>query len=245
MSGSPIPMKTTLVTCLGGVNRRISRTCPAISNISRLRVKPIAPVAQKAHCSAQPACEEMQSVRREPSGIATVSMNSPSSRRNRNFSVPSLEVCLAASVSRGIVKCSSRRFLNATGMSVIASKLSTALCHRCRATCEPRNGFSPCSTAKVRSTFSASKGSMLSRFCFIGSAREKRPSRANREARSFHQVYATTKFNPSQCLIRPTRPGADLHGLHIPLRHRKALSSGRRAPSVPRWRQSQTRRVGT
>ena len=47
-----------------------------------------APVAQNAHWSAHPACDEMQNVRRSPSGIATVSMASPSCRRKRNFSRP-------------------------------------------------------------------------------------------------------------------------------------------------------------
>ena len=129
-------------------------------------MKPIAPVAQKAHCNAQPACDEMHSVRREPSGMATVSMNSPSSSRNRNFSVPSLEVCRIASVSRGAVNCSSRRFLNATGTSVIAAKPSTGLCQRCRATWDPRNAFSPWSTANARNSCSASEGSMFRRFFF-------------------------------------------------------------------------------
>ena len=98
MSGSPIPMNTMFVTLIGGSSRRISRTCPAISNASRLRLKPIAPVAQNAHCSAQPACDEMHSVTRSPSGIATVSIASPSCRRKRNFSVPSADFCRAATV---------------------------------------------------------------------------------------------------------------------------------------------------
>ena len=97
-------------------------------------MNPIAPVAQKAHWSAHPACDEMQSVSRDPSGIETVSMNSPSSRRKRNFSVPSFDVWRMASARRGIVKCSSSRFLNATGRSVIAAKLSAGFCQRCLTT---------------------------------------------------------------------------------------------------------------
>ena len=34
----------------------------------------MAPVAQNAHCNAHPTCDEMQSVSRLPSGIATVSI---------------------------------------------------------------------------------------------------------------------------------------------------------------------------
>src|SRR6202163_2000176 len=111
----------------------------------------------------------MQRVSRDPSGIATVSMNSPSSSRKRNFSVPSLDVCRVARLSRGIVKCSSSRPRNAAGRSVIAAKLAAGFCHKCRSTCGPRNGFSPCSTAKSRSTCSASEGSMFRRFRFAGS----------------------------------------------------------------------------
>src|SRR3982074_211119 len=96
-------------------------------------------------------------------------MNSPSSSRKRNFSVPSLEVCRVARPSRGIVKCSPSRARNAAGRSVIAAKLAAGFCHRCRSTCDPRNGFSPCSTAKSRNTCSASEGSMFRRFRFPGS----------------------------------------------------------------------------
>ena len=106
--GSPIPMKTTFVTAIGGSSSAISRTCAAISHAARLRWKPMRPVAQKAHWSAQPACDEMQSVSRPPSGMATVSISCPSGRRKRNFSVPSDEVCRATISRRGIVNRSAR-----------------------------------------------------------------------------------------------------------------------------------------
>ena len=73
-------------------------------------MNPIAPVAQNAHCSAQPACDEMHSVIRSPSGMATVSIASPSRRRNRNFSVPSFDRCRAAISSRGKVELRGERF---------------------------------------------------------------------------------------------------------------------------------------
>ena len=76
--GSPIPMNTMLVMPMGGSSRRISRTCAAISHVARLRENPMRPVAQNAHLSAQPACEEMHSVTRLPSGMATLSIASPS-----------------------------------------------------------------------------------------------------------------------------------------------------------------------
>jgi hypothetical protein len=93
MSGSPIPMNTMFVTATGSSSRRISRAWPAISNGSRFREKPIAPVAQNAQRSAHPACDEMQSVTRFPSGIATASIASPSASRKRNFRVPSVDSC--------------------------------------------------------------------------------------------------------------------------------------------------------
>jgi len=52
-----------------------------------LRLNPIAPVAQKLHCRAHPAWDEMHSVSLVPSGIATVSIDSPSASWKRNFSV--------------------------------------------------------------------------------------------------------------------------------------------------------------
>src|SRR6266480_4303270 len=108
-------------------------------------------------------------------------------------------------------KCSSSNALNATGRSVIAAKLSTGLCHRCRATCVPRNCFSPCSTAKTRSTSSASDGSMLSRFCLIGRVREKLSSRAERAARSVAHGASTKSMQllnltPLDALFDPYGP---------------------------------------
>src|SRR6266480_2394551 len=108
-------------------------------------------------------------------------------------------------------KCSSSKALKATGRSVIAAKLSTGLCHRCRATCVPRNCFSPCSTAKTRSTSSASDGTMLSRFCLIGRMREKLSSRAERAARSVAHGASTKSMQllnltPLDALFDPYGP---------------------------------------
>src|SRR4051812_7526897 len=149
-----------------------------------------------------------------------------------------------ARVSLGMVKRSSSNERNAAGTSVIAEKLSTGLCQRYRATWVPRNGFSPCSTAKARSSVSASEGSRLRRFCFIGRAREKLSSHAKREARSFQQVYATTKFNPTRWLIGPTPSGADLYRPFFAFRDGHSHPSRRRAQSIPRRLQRQARWLG-
>ncbi len=47
------------------------------------------PVRQKAHFKGHPAWVEMQIVRRDSSGMYTLSMVAPSSRRKRYFRVPS------------------------------------------------------------------------------------------------------------------------------------------------------------
>jgi hypothetical protein len=136
--GSPIPMNTMFVATMGSSRRRSSRTWPAISWTARFRANPIAPVAQKLHLSAQPACDEMQSVRRDPSGIATVSMASPSGSWKRNFSVPSDERWRVASARRGIVNVRASASRNGRGSSVIDSKSRAGTVHRRRATCAPR-----------------------------------------------------------------------------------------------------------
>ena len=100
-SGSPMPMKTMLVGRSSGVASTISRTCPAISNGVRLRRKPMRPVAQKAQRRAHPACDEMQSVRREPLGMSTDSIASPSARRQRYFRVPSADCWTTSALQPG------------------------------------------------------------------------------------------------------------------------------------------------
>ena len=65
-SGSPMPMKTTLVS------RSRSGSDPIwlrISFVERECWSPCRPVAQKRQPIRQPACDEMQSVARSPSGM--------------------------------------------------------------------------------------------------------------------------------------------------------------------------------
>jgi hypothetical protein len=68
-SGSPIPMKTTLLRRVGPPARSPSRaaaaarrTCSTISAVDRLRVSPCCPVAQNGQAMPQPACEDTHSV---------------------------------------------------------------------------------------------------------------------------------------------------------------------------------------
>ena len=100
-NGSPMPMNTMLVGLSSGERRAISRTCPAISNGVRFRRYPMRPVAQKEQPSAQPAWDEMQSVRREPLGMSTDSTASPSARRQRYLRVPSADCWMTSAWSRG------------------------------------------------------------------------------------------------------------------------------------------------
>mmetsp|Transcript_95992 Transcript_95992/g.255007 ORF Transcript_95992/g.255007 Transcript_95992/m.255007 type:complete len:211 (+) Transcript_95992:541-1173(+) len=57
--GSPMPIRETLSTFCPCCMK--CRAWSAISSASSCRLRPIFPVAQKAHWKAQPTCEEMQS----------------------------------------------------------------------------------------------------------------------------------------------------------------------------------------
>ena len=91
-SGSPIPMKTTLLMRRpGSSSSRMRQTWSTISAVVRLRPKPRAPVAQKLHASGQPCWVEMHSVVRPSSGISTDSMRTPSRASSTALTVPSAE----------------------------------------------------------------------------------------------------------------------------------------------------------
>ena len=70
--------------------------------------------------------------------MATVSIASPSCSRKRNFSVPSVDTCRAATASRGRSNSSANALRSGAGSSVIASKLGTGLCQSRRSTCSVR-----------------------------------------------------------------------------------------------------------
>ena len=82
-NGSPMPMKTTLVTWSGaswrgrrpGSSAQTRATCSTTSPVVRLRVKPNCPVAQKVQPMAQPAWVEMHTVAR-PTGPPSQSRSS-------------------------------------------------------------------------------------------------------------------------------------------------------------------------
>src|SRR5260221_633005 len=118
----------------------------------------------KAHRSAQPACDEMQSVTRLPSGIATVSIASPSLRRKRNFCVPSTDFWRTTNSSRGNANAESSSLRSAAGNSVIASNDAAGFCQRRRKTWRTRYSGSPTSDMNVDKRASASSGVRSSRF---------------------------------------------------------------------------------
>ncbi len=71
-----MPIITTLLTRAPSVSRSLRASTISCSRISpgvRLRPRPIAPVAQKVQASAQPDCDERQTVRRSRCFIATAS----------------------------------------------------------------------------------------------------------------------------------------------------------------------------
>ncbi len=69
-SGSPIPMKTTFIRSSGSKYICwIVKNCPTISDGVRLRPAPKKPVTQNVQPTAQPACEERQTLTRSPIGM--------------------------------------------------------------------------------------------------------------------------------------------------------------------------------
>ena len=83
--GSPIPIITTLVTflscapCCCDSSRTANHTCPIISPVDKLRLKPCFAVEQNEQFNAHPTWEETQRVPRFASGMYTVSMQLPQS----------------------------------------------------------------------------------------------------------------------------------------------------------------------
>ena len=134
-SGSPMPMKTILVMPRVSPRRaryRATRQAwPTISARLRLPPKPCLPVAQKLQSKAQPAWEEMHSVRRDASsasadsGISTVSTTWPLPTAACHFTTASPASWLLASMGARISAMSASRARNALERSVMAPKSST------------------------------------------------------------------------------------------------------------------------
>src|SRR3954471_2441036 len=76
-----------------------NQSCATISPVVRLREKPWWPVEQKRQPTAQPACEDTQSVPRSSSGMKTASTALPSRTSNSHLMVPSAEMCWVMTAS--------------------------------------------------------------------------------------------------------------------------------------------------
>ena len=101
-SGSPMPISTTLpMRCPSPrASRAAHSSCSKISPRVRSRPRPMAPVAQNVQPSAQPDCDDTQTVRRSrPCRISTVSSGKPSRVRKLALIVPSAASCVVSSSS--------------------------------------------------------------------------------------------------------------------------------------------------
>ena len=100
-----MPMMTTLLTrsalstqaATPSAEQRAVRQPQLADDLAgvRLRLKPCLPVEQNAQSSAQPACDETQSVPRSSSGMKTVSIALPAPTSSSHLRVPSAEVDVA------------------------------------------------------------------------------------------------------------------------------------------------------
>src|SRR6185437_2010848 len=129
-----------------------------ISPTARSRLNPWRPVEQKSQASAQPTCEETQSVPRSASGMKTVSMPFPVPTSKSHLIVPSAERC-SESTAGALTSAAAWSFSRSVfARSVIASKSPTPRWWIQRKTWRARNGFSP-----RAASHSVSHGSVKSR----------------------------------------------------------------------------------
>src|SRR4029077_18565136 len=167
-SGSPIPISTTLVTWRSspGVlaaaagpaaptrccssrssSRSASHTCPTISAVLRLRLKPCWAVAQNEQSSAQPTCEEMHSVPRSGSGMNTISNAWAASARSSHLRVRSPERCCERMSGARTSACAATRAREYFARSVIAANELTPRLYIQFISWRARNGLLPsCAT---------------------------------------------------------------------------------------------------
>src|SRR5262245_33908473 len=128
--GSPMPMSTMLVMMRSSPtfhpvsfesSRMASHTCPTISAVVRLRLKPCCAVEQNVQSSTQPTCEEMHRVPRSSSGMYTVSKAWPLPPDSSHLRVPSVATWVFT--ISGSLTCarSSRVARKSLARSVIAS----------------------------------------------------------------------------------------------------------------------------
>ncbi len=126
-NGSPIPIRTTLVTRSPSARRMRAKwsTWATISPAVRSRRNPAWPVAQKAQPIGQPTWVETQTVRRRSYCISTTSTVSPSRNRSRSFRVcPSDETWVSTTSGAPTTVSSASRRRSALGRLVIWSKSS-------------------------------------------------------------------------------------------------------------------------
>ncbi len=97
------------------------QSCPTISAVVRLRLKPWRPVEQNRQFTAQPAWVEMHSVPRSSSGMNTVSIALPAPTSSSHLRVPSDEVESRSTLGATISACSASFDRNDFARSVIAS----------------------------------------------------------------------------------------------------------------------------
>src|SRR3990170_3558987 len=178
-SGSPIPIRTTLVTARSPFGpapraRRASHSWEMISASVRLRLKPWRPVAQKLQFSAQPTWVETHNVPRPSSGMKTVSTAVPSSSCSSHLRVPSAASWSWVTAGGRMTAVSFRRARSSLLKLVMASKSSRPNWWIHCSICAARYGFSPM-PAKKSSSPRRPRSSRLvfSPVFMVGSARAR------------------------------------------------------------------------
>src|SRR5437879_2318903 len=168
-SGSPIPISTTLVTwrsspgalagspalarcrCSRASSRTASHTCPTISAVLRLRLKPCWAVAQNEQSSAQPTCEEMHSVPRSGSGMNTISNAWAASARSSHLRLPSPERCCERICGARTSACAARSVRNSRARSVMSANEPTPRLYIQFISWRARKGWLPSCATKASS----------------------------------------------------------------------------------------------
>src|SRR6185437_1761857 len=159
-SGSPMPMRTTLLTMRSRAeswakepasSRLASQTCPTISAVVRLRLKPCCAVEQNEQSSAQPTCEEMQRVPRSGSGMKTISNACEASARNTHLRVPSADCCAVTICGVSMHARSLSRARKSLARSVIASNEDSPRLYTQFMSWRARKGLLPSSATNASS----------------------------------------------------------------------------------------------
>src|SRR5688572_5533664 len=178
---------TTLVTGrLPSSSRWASQSCPTISAVVRLRLKPCLPVEQNAQSSTQPAWLDTHSVPRLVSGMNTASTAFAPSTLSSHLRVPSAASVSPTTAGQSITAMEGSFSLKGRARSLIRPKSASPRWCSQRSTCLARKRFSPWASKK-RSRPSASSPS---RFSFIDLRKEERDflARGIRPVGAVHRV---------------------------------------------------------